>query len=157
MDVGGRFREYVRLDRRRSDGGLTPAELHRWRVLKQFLSEHFSPDALVAIERRDSVRVPTCVNVSFATDRDFGSCLTTNMSRNGVFVQTEHPLELKSRFTLNIHVDDPRRDISVPVEVASVGLGPGFAADKQGMGLRFLDVEPEVAKQLEELYENSVN
>ena len=49
-----------------------------------------------------------------------------------------------------------RRDISVPVEVVSVGVGPNFARNKQGMGLRFLEVSPETAKQLRELYEGAL-
>jgi hypothetical protein len=37
-----------------------------------------------------------------------------------------------------------------------VGNGPEFEANKQGMGLRFLDAGPDVAKQIDELYERSV-
>jgi hypothetical protein len=44
----------------------------------------------------------------------------------------------------------------VPVEVVSVGVGPAFARNKQGMGLRFVSVSPEVEKQLAELYESAV-
>ena len=157
MDIGARFREYVRLDKQRREGGLTPAELHRWQALERFLSIHFAPDrAEAAAEKRESVRVPTRVKVSFASDHELVRCLMTNVSRGGVFVQTDHPLELKSCFTLNIHVESPRRDISVPVEVVSVGIGPAFARNKQGMGLRFLEVSPEIEKQIRELYEGSV-
>jgi len=157
VDVAGRFREYVRLDRQRGEGGLSPAELHRWRVLRQVLASHFSPGTpAVTVEQRESVRVPTCVNVSFATDNALGRCVMTRISRHGVFVQTEHPLELKERFMLRIHVELPLRDIFVPVEVVSLGLGPNYAVDKQGMGLRFLETDPAVTRAIDELYERSV-
>jgi uncharacterized protein (TIGR02266 family) len=157
VDIAARFREYVQLDKRRSEGGLTPAELHRWQALKRFLSIHFAPDRPEKIaDTRASVRVPTRVKVSFARDSELASCLMTNLSRGGLFVQTDHPLPLHSCFTLNIHVDAPRRDISVPVEVVSVGIGPAFTHNKRGMGLRFREMSPEVQKQIQELYESSV-
>ena len=157
MDIATRFREYARLDRLRRESGLTLADEARFHALRRFLSIHFAPDQPeAASELRDSVRVPARINVSFSTDNELVRCLMTNVSRGGVFVQTDHPLALKTTFTLHIHVDDPKREIAVPVEVVSVGVGPNFARNKQGMGLRFLDLRPEVEKQLRELYESSV-
>jgi uncharacterized protein (TIGR02266 family) len=156
VDIATRFREYVRLDRQRREAGLTPAELERYEAVKRFLSIHFAPDRPEVADTRDSVRVPTRLRVSFASDRELGRCLMTNLSRGGVFVETRSPLKLKTCFTLTIHVDRPKREISVPVEVVSVGVGPDFAREQQGMGLRFLEVTPEIDKQLRELYEQSV-
>lgn len=155
--MAARFREYVRLDRQRTEGALTLEELQRWRALKRFLSIHFSPDHPEKVDdQRGSVRVPTRVKVSFAAERELAHCMMTNVSRGGVFVQTDHPLELKTVFTLVIHVESPPRDIAVPVEVVSVGVGPQFARDKRGMGLRFLEMPAAVEKQLRELYENAM-
>jgi uncharacterized protein (TIGR02266 family) len=157
VDIAARFREYVRLDRLQREGGLSPAELERWQTLRRFLSIHFAPDRPEAVhDARGSVRVPTRLEVSFASDQELHRCLMTSLSRGGVFVQTEDPLELGSCFTLTIHVEDPRLEISVDVEVASVGVGPDLARNKQGMGLRFLEMSPETEKQLRELYERSV-
>jgi uncharacterized protein (TIGR02266 family) len=157
VDVAGRFREYVQLDRRRVGEGLTPAELHRFEALKRFLGRHFSPGMPPdAEDARRSVRVPTRVKVSFSSEGELARCLMTNISRHGVFVQTEHPAELKSQFDLHIQIEDPPREIAVPVEVVSVGVGPQFAANRQGMGLRFLDADPDVEKQIRVLYEQAV-
>ena len=157
VDVSTRFREYVRLDRQRRESGLSLEDMHRWRALKRFLSIHFSPDRPEKVDdQRESVRVPTRIKVSFAADRELARCLMTNISRGGMFVQTDHPLELETTFMLTIHVESPPRDISVPVKVVSVGVGPAFAQDKRGMGLRFLEMSPEADKQLRELYESSV-
>jgi len=157
VDLAGRFREYVRLDRQRREAGLSLDEMNRWRMLKRFLSIHFAPDRPEKVdEQRESVRVPTRINVSFAADRELARCLMTNLSRGGLFVQTEHPLEIGTTFTLVIHVSSPPRDIAVPVEVVSVGVGPKFSRDKRGMGLRFVEMSPETDKQLRELYEGLV-
>jgi Tfp pilus assembly protein PilZ len=157
VDVAARFREYVRLDRQRREGTLSLQEIQRFQVLRRFLSIHFAPDHPEKVdERRDSVRVPTRIKVSFAADRELGHCLMTNVSRGGVFVQTDHPFEIKTTFTLVIHVESPPRDIAVPVEVVSIGVGPRFARDKRGMGLRFLEMSPAVEKQLADLYESAM-
>ena len=157
MDVAARFREYVRLDRQRREGTLSLREMQRLQVLRRFLSIHFAPDRPEAVsDLRASVRVPTRIKVSFAADRELAHCMMTNVSRGGVFVQTEHPLEIGTAFTLVIHVESPPRDIAVPVEVVSIGIGPAFARDKRGMGLRFLEMSPDVEKQLYELYESAV-
>jgi Tfp pilus assembly protein PilZ len=81
----------------------------------------------------------------------------TNISRHGVFVQTEHPQEIKSKFDLRIQIENPPREITVPVEVVSVGIGPTFQANEQGMGLRFLEADPDVERQLRELYESALS
>ena len=157
MDVAARFREYVRLDRQRRAGSLSLEEMQRFQELRRFLSIHFAPDRPEAIsELRDSVRVPTRIRVSFAGERELPQCMMTCLSRGGAFVQTDHPFELKTVFTLVIHVESPPRDIAVPVEVVSIGVGPACAREKRGMGLRFLELAPDVEKQLDELYENAV-
>ena len=157
MDIAARFREYVRLDRQRREGSLSLQELQRFEALRRFLSIHFAPDHPERIdEQRDSVRVPTRIKVSFAADHALAHCLMTSLSRGGAFVQTDHPFEIKTQFTLVIHVESPARDIAVLVEVVSVGIGPRFARDKRGMGLRFLEASPAGEKQLAELYENAI-
>lgn len=147
----------MRLDRKRTGTGLTIAELERWRLLKRALTREFSPDVREeAIDQRSSVRVPTRLQVSFVNGEDLADCLMTNISRYGVFIQTNRPFDLKTRFQLTIHVEDPRMEVTATVEVVSVGLGPTFRASQQGMGCRFVELSPDVEKQIVELYELSV-
>jgi uncharacterized protein (TIGR02266 family) len=157
VDIAARFREYVRLDRKRSGEGLTPAELQRLRALKGYLNRHFSGGGDLHVDTRRSLRVPTRVNVRFESDDAFAKSVMTNISRHGVFVQTEHPQEIKSKFDLRIQIENPPREITVPVEVVSVGIGPTFQANEQGMGLRFLEADPDVERQLRELYESALS
>jgi uncharacterized protein (TIGR02266 family) len=153
-DVASQFREYVRLDRLRCGAGLSPDELVRWRMLKRALGQHFSPGLSdECADQRESVRVPTRIAVSFPTEGELARSLMTNLSRRGVFVGTEHLLEIGTCFELRIHVDDPPQDIAIRVEVISHNVGPSYASREPGMGLRFLNVDSDVEKQLDELYE----
>lgn len=156
-DLAGQFREYVRLERLHSGPGLSPAELKRWMALKRQLSQHFSPglsDELA--DQRESVRIPTRLAVSFRTERELARSLMDNLSRRGLFVRTEHLLEIGTRFELRIHVDDPPQDVAIQVEVVSHNLGPSFDNRESGMGLRILEADDEVEKQLDEIYERLV-
>jgi hypothetical protein len=147
----------VRLDRLRCGAGLSPQELQRWRMLKRALGQHFSPGLSdECADQRESVRVPTRIAVSFPTQGECARGLMANLSRRGVFVRKEHPLEIGTCFELRIHVDDPRQDIAIRVEVVSHNVGPSYASRESGMGLLFLDAGAEAEKQLDELYERLV-
>ena len=156
-DVASQFREYVRLDRLRRSGGLTPAEVARWKLYKRSLGKHFSPELTDSqADQRESVRVPTRMRVSFASEGALARVLMTNLSRMGLFVQADDLLEIGTRLQLRIHVDSPPRDIEIPVEVVSHNVGPRFESDARGMGLRFLDMTPDAEKAIADLYERLI-
>ncbi len=157
MDVAARFREYTRLEKKRAEGGLTPAELRRWVAIKRMLSRSFSPGIGKArADQRASLRVPTRLDASFATVGEIRRSLMTNLSRGGVFIHTEDLVDLGTRFQLCIHIDESGEDIRVRSEVVSHNVGPGFGSAEHGMGLRFLDLDEATQKQIEELYERSL-
>jgi uncharacterized protein (TIGR02266 family) len=152
--IAARFRQFLYLDRKRAAEGLAPGELRRWLKLKRILNQEFVPGtSLERADRRESVRVPARLRVSF---RDLGalrSCLMTNLSRGGVFVETDSPLEIGTRLELRIHVEDSGEQIEVPVEVVSMNARPDVARPQRGMGLRFLELKPDVQAQVAALYE----
>jgi uncharacterized protein (TIGR02266 family) len=155
MDVATLFREYVRLDRMRKTG-LTPTEQHRWSQLKRTLNQHFSPGLPPSrADQRESVRVPARIKVWFASDGALAQSLMTNLSRRGVFVETEHPLEIGSELELRIHVESSQRELVVPAVVVSHGIGPKLGV-KRGMGLRLGELDPATDAQFSELYERVV-
>ncbi len=157
MDVATRFREYTRLENKRAEGALTPAELRRWVAIKGMLNRSFSPGIGKArANQRASVRVPTRLGASFTTVGEICRSLMTDLSRGGVFLRTEDLVDLGTRFELCIHIDESGEDIRVRVEVVSHNVGPGFGTDEHGMGLRFLDMDEATQKQIEELYERSL-
>jgi len=155
MDVALLFREYVRLDRMR-ESGLTPTELHRWSVLKRKLNQHFSPGLSDSrADERESVRVPARIRAAFSSDGALAQSLMTNLSRRGVFIETEHPLEIGAHLELRIDVENPARELIVPAEVVSHGIGSKLGL-RHGMGLRLGDLSPEVESQFTDLYERLI-
>ena len=148
------FREYIRLDRKHRSGGLTPAEFERWARLKRALGEKFTPGLDDdRSDQRASLRVPTQLRVDFASLAEFRGQVMTNLSRCGLFVSTTHRLEIGTRVTLHIRIEANDEDVEVPAEVVSHNVGPGFQSDPPGMGLRFLEMDDNVRRKLEDLYE----
>ena len=156
-DVASQFREYARLDKLRAGPGLSPDDLARWKLLKRKLGQHFHPDLPDKIaDQRESVRIPTKIAVSYSNEGELASCLMTNLSRRGVYVSTVHVMDIGARFELGIHIDNPPLDLTIPVEVISQNVGPGYQSGEPGMGLRFLDTTPETEATLAKLYERLV-
>jgi uncharacterized protein (TIGR02266 family) len=152
-----KFREFMRLERKRIGDGLSPAELRRWMLLKRSLSQKFSPGLSDAsADRRDSVRVPTRLAVTFRDLGEVRNSLMTNLNRGGVFIATDEPSDLGTRLELHLHVEETGKEIVVPVEVISQDVGPDLLSDRRGMGLRFLDLDAETSRQISALYERSL-
>lgn len=156
-DIQARFRQFLYLDRKRAAGGLTPGELRRWMKLKRILNQELSPGtSYERVDRRESVRVPTRLQVGFRDRRELGACLMTNLSRGGVFVSTEFPAEIGTQLELHLHIEEGGEEITVPAEVVSVNAHPGVATPQRGMGMRFLEMKPEVKRVVDELYESQL-
>jgi len=157
VDVATRFREYTRLEKKRTGSGLTPAELRRWVALKRMLSRTFAPEISDEIaDARVSLRIPTRLSVSFTSVGEVRRSLMTNLSRGGVFIRTENPSEIGTRVDLCLHIDESGEDLRVRAEVVSHNVGPEFGADEHGMGLRFLHMDEATEKQIHDLYERSL-
>lgn len=153
-DAPGLFRAYMALDRKRCGAGLSPRELQRFIELKRQLSRHFTPGLSDEhADQRESVRVPARLAVSFSSLGRLVESLMTNLSRRGVFVATEHPLEIGTCVELRVQIEDTGELIEVPAEVVSCNPGPRLGNEPPGMGLRFHDAGPEVEQQIDRLYE----
>ena len=152
-DTASRFREYVHLDRKRMGDGLTPQEIQRWLTLKRHLAARFSGRSSdPATDTRVSVRVPTNMPLSFEDEGQLRRSLMTNLSRGGLFVATEHLVEIGTRILLRIRIERDGTTLTVPAEVVCHDLGPDLR-HRLGFGLRFLDLEPDVRRRIDALYE----
>jgi uncharacterized protein (TIGR02266 family) len=157
QDIGSRFREFAHLDKKRAREGLSPEELQRWTSLKQLLEKKFSPclDGNNA-SRRASVRVPTRLAVQFGNVGELQQSLMTNLSRGGVFIATDHPVEMGARFDLWLGIGKRGKEMVIPVEVVSHNMGPRFEKSQRGMGLRFVELTPEIQTKIDEFYETAL-
>jgi uncharacterized protein (TIGR02266 family) len=155
-DIAGRFREFVFLDRKRAREPLSPAELTRWTLLKRLLGrELHGAHADDRADQRASLRVPAQLRVSFASLGELGEALITNLSRGGLFVATGHPLAIGTRVTLRVQLAGEEKDLEVVAEVVSQNLGPR-GTHQRGLGFRFAEVEGEVRRRLDALYERAL-
>ena len=102
------------------------------------------------------MRVPTRLAVAFRNFGELQCCLMTNLSRGGLFIATEQPAEIGTRLELQLHIEETGERIDTPTEVVSRNVGPGFASDERGMGLRFLEMKPETQRAIDEFYERKL-
>jgi uncharacterized protein (TIGR02266 family) len=154
--IAARFREFVFLDRKLAREPLSLAELSRWTLPKRHLGRVLHGEhADVRADQRASLRVPAQLRVSFESLGQLGDALITNLSRGGLFVATEHLLEIGTRVTLRIQVIGAEKDLEVVGEVVSQNMGP-LGTPQRGLGFRFAEVEGELRKQLDALYERAL-
>jgi len=147
------FREFAHLDRKRTGDGVTPHEYRRWLLLRHRLDKMFSsgPPGGEA-ERRASLRVPTRLVVSYDALAGLEGVLC-NLSRSGCFIRAELPAPVGTRLELELRSPDRAEPLRLPSQVVTVDAHPdGTASAERGMGLRFVDLAPEVRKRLDDLY-----
>lgn len=156
-DVGGLFRAYMALERKRRSEVLGPAELRRWMQLKRLLNTHLQPGLEPGrADRRESVRIPTRVQVSFESYGEVRQCLMTRLSRGGLFIACDDPLPIGEKVELRIRIDPKHELLDAPGEVVSLNLGPDAASPQRGMGVRFTSLCPEKRREIDELYHRAL-
>ena len=94
--------------------------------------------------------------VQFGNVGELQQSLMTNLSRGGVFITTDHLMEIGSCFELRLGIGKRGKELVVPVEVVSHNVGPRFEKGQRGMGLRFLDLDRDTKREVDELYEQAL-
>ena len=149
-------REYGHLERRRTRGGVTPAEYQRWSDLKTQLQKSFPQGERPAGgERRKTLRLPTRMLVTFRDSGDLHNALIRNISRGGLFIHTPFTPEVGTLLQLIIRVGSDGEEIDLPVEVVSANL-PGKSTNL-GMGCKFGSLSEEQQKIIDELFETALD
>ncbi|MBW2493166.1 MAG: PilZ domain-containing protein [Deltaproteobacteria bacterium] len=156
-DMPGLLRAFMALDKRRKQGGLSPAEMSRWSDLKSALNRHFDPGVKEQhAQKRKSVRVPLDLNVDFESRGEVRKCLMKNLSAGGLFVATESPLPIGTPFNVRIRIERTGEEIERPGEVVSVGVSANLAREQHGMGIRFVNLSAEQIQLVTEISEEAM-
>lgn len=79
----------------------------------------------------------------------------TNLSRGGLFVVTDHRVEIGTRLALRVRIDETGEELAIPAEVASHNTGARLKPSTPGMGMRFLELPSDVRKKIDDLYERA--
>lgn len=102
-------------------------------------------------DRRDEIRAPTTVKVSYPTPMEFVDNYLHNLGLGGLFVKTETPLSRGEKILLKIFLPDNEKMLEVrgevvwtrgQEEVTTEGTLPA------GMGIRFLELSKEGRKRI---------
>ena len=91
--------------------------------------------ALKAIQQRATRRLPIRVEVEYSTTEDFLLDYTANVSLGGVFIVTDTPLEVGTRFRLRLRLPFRKRPLETLGEVRWVQESDGVM--NAGMGVLF--------------------
>lgn len=106
--------------------------------------------ALKAIEKRAMRRLPIRVLVEYEALSEFLEDYTANLSIGGMFIATETPLDMGTRFRLRFAVPGRARPIETVGEVRWC-VQPGPGAMNAGMGVQFDPLKPAEMRALERL------
>jgi uncharacterized protein (TIGR02266 family) len=146
--------EFAELDRRRLSGSppLSVRELERWVDLREELGQRLGVRGgpHTGAERRGHFRLPSHVRVDFASGDLLRPAQLEDISEGGAFLVTERPLPVGTPLRLLLPTGDASEWLSLEAEVAWTRR-TRQGATGPGMGLRFLGVDAEKQRTLEQL------
>ena len=117
-------------------------------IREPLLEEAPSVSAELGVKRPREDRVAEVLRVDF---EDESSAETLNISGGGVFIKTLDPKDLGEKFPLKLHVPDGRGPVEVVCKVVWANkYGKETKESPRGMGVKFLDFDPEDKKRIEE-------
>ncbi len=100
-----------------------------------------------SVEKRITSRVPIRVLVEYTSIDDFLADYTSNVSLGGMFIGTDQPLPIGTRFRLRFRLPERAKTVETFGEVRWV-IPVGESTDA-GMGIRFDELAPTDQKAIE--------
>ncbi len=136
------FLEYLRLEKKRREEGLSTFAHRRWSSLRKNLD----PKLVHSVEPREGD--PAIFDACFKTPWQFQRACMSNISGGGLFVDTEYPAELGTMIKLRIRVEKPKFEIVLIGEVVSQNVSNEYSTSHLGMGIRFCTMDEEMCRRL---------
>jgi len=107
------------------------------------------------IDRRREERVETTVRAEF--QEEYWSS-TKNLSNGGAFILTSTPMDLGDEFLLKLHLPDGGEEVEVDCKVVWTNQYGRETQDlRRGMGVKFLNLQPEVQKRIQTYIDSQQN
>ena len=103
-----------------------------------------------SIDQRSSSRVPIRILVEYEEVDDFLADYTSNLSLGGMYVQTDEPLVVGTRFRLRFRVPGRRKPVATYGEVRWSIPANNPSGLTPGMGIQFDALAPMDKKAVEE-------
>jgi len=100
-------------------------------------------------DRRISPRLDVILKVRFATKEDFQEALIHNISQMGVYLATDSPFDVGSKFSIEIDLPNKKGQIKGKCEVVWVNQVEAKDYPK-GMGVQFVELQSKHKRLLEE-------
>lgn len=95
-------------------------------------------------ERRKDTRLDVTIKVDYSTKGMFVSNYVTNLSKGGVFIQTDDPLPIQSQINLTFTLPELNITIEAKGKVTwTYDIKKGTSAIISGMGIKFTDLTAE--------------
>lgn len=110
----------------------------------------------MSIERRKATRIDARINVQFKSGAEFISAFTQNISRGGIYLETETLPDPNARLELAFDLSRFGGNSEVVVQ-GRVVRTMSVSIDKKlihKVGVQFVDVEPETQAALNSLFAN---
>ena len=105
----------------------------------------------LSIERRTNRRLPIRVLVEYESTEDFLFDYTANISIGGMFIRTNEPLEMGTRFRMRFRLPDRKKLIETYAVVRWVVSPADPGMMEPGMGVQFDDLAPKDFRDVQEL------
>lgn len=99
------------------------------------------------VERRIDRRIPIRIKVLIIQEGRERECYTVNVSRGGLFIETDEPLMIDSIISMKVFFDD-NREIDVVGKIVWVSYPHKDSNYIPGMGIKFLDLSPEKVEEI---------
>lgn len=101
-------------------------------------------------ERRGEPRAEVEIEVRYRTAQEFLTAYSRNISGGGIFVRTEQPLPLNHGVRLRFTLPGVSHRFDASGIVVWSNLGSSHTSLPSGMGIKFLDLDPESKNLLAE-------
>ena len=105
----------------------------------------------MSIDRRNQERLPLRLRVEYESMEDFLTDFSANLSVGGMFIETDRPLSMGTRFRLRFYLPDFDEPVDTEAEVRWVLDSSTEGPLPCGMGIRFTGMNPKDEVQIRTL------